>query len=58
MWQTETIPLDEKAYIWIRSKVDATKSGQIIIEIKDNKAISIHYISSEFFVDVDKRNSQ
>ena len=58
MWRTENIPLNEKTYIWIKNKVDKTKSGQIVIEIKDNKVISIHYLSSEYLVDIDKRDEK
>lgn len=54
MWETKKVPLDEKAFIWIKDKVNSTRTGQVIIEIKDNKAAYIHYICSEFFVDVDK----
>jgi hypothetical protein len=50
--------MDEKTYIWIKNKVDATKSGQIVIEIKDNKVISIHYLSSEYLVDVDRKDER
>jgi len=50
--------LDEKTYIWIKSKVDSTKSGQIIIEIKDNRIISIHYLSSEYLVNVDRKDEK
>jgi hypothetical protein len=58
MWRTENIPLNEKTYIWIKNKVDKTKSGQIVIEIKDNKVISIHYLSSEYLVDVDRKGEK
>jgi hypothetical protein len=58
MWRTENIPLNEKTYIWIKNKIDKTKSGQIVIEIKDNKVIPIHYLSSEYLVDVDRKDER
>jgi len=58
MWETKEIPLNEKAYIWIKTKVDSTKRGQIIIDIQDQKSVKIHYICSEYFVDVDKGNQK
>jgi len=58
MWRTENIPMDEKTYVWIKKKVDSTKSGQIVIEIKDNRVISIHYLSSEYLVDVDRKDEK
>lgn len=57
MWKTENIPMNEKTYIWIKNKIDSTKAGQIIIEIKDNRIMSIHYISSEYLVDVDRKDA-
>ena len=58
MWETKEIPLDEKAFIWIKSKVGNIKRGQIIIEIQNQKAVKLHYICSEYFVDVDKGNQK
>jgi|YelNatPaOPRAMG01_1025707.scaffolds.fasta_scaffold03654_13 hypothetical protein len=52
MWHTENIPLNEKTYIWIKSKSNSTKNSQIIIEIK-NKQILIHYLLNEYIIDTD-----
>ncbi len=57
MWKTENILMNEKTYIWIKNKIDSTKTGQIIIEIRDNRIMSIHYISSEYLVDVDRKDN-
>ncbi|KPK42924.1 MAG: hypothetical protein AMJ78_00765 [Omnitrophica WOR_2 bacterium SM23_29] len=54
-WNTTKLPLDEKLIIWIKSKIEGTKRGTIIIEIKDSRVISIHYRTSEYVLDVDSQ---
>lgn len=53
-WNTTTVPLNEKLIFWIKSKIEGTKTGVIIIDIRDSRVISIHYQNSEFVLDVDK----
>jgi hypothetical protein len=48
MWQTENYSLRLRRLTYGLGQGGRYKSGQIIIEIKDNKAISYSYISSEF----------
>lgn len=52
-WNTTKVPLDEKLIIWIKSKIEGTKRGTIVIEIKDSRVISIHYRTSEYAIDID-----
>lgn len=39
-WVTAPIPLNEKVIVWIKSKIKGSKSGTIVIEMKDSKVIS------------------
>lgn len=52
-WKTEHIPLNKKLTLWIKSKIENSKSGVIVIEIKDSKVASVHYNTSEYILDVD-----
>ncbi|MEK6564231.1 MAG: hypothetical protein AABZ65_04290 [Candidatus Omnitrophota bacterium] len=53
-WVTAPIPLNEKVIVWIKSKIKGSKSGTIVIEMKDSKVISVHYNAQEFTLDLDK----
>jgi len=53
-WNTTYAPLSEKLILWIKSKIEDTKKGTILIEVKDSKVISIHLYTSENVYDVDK----
>ena len=53
IWNTTTIPLNNRLILWIKSKIEGTKTGTVIIDIRDSKVVSIHYQKSEFVLDVD-----
>lgn len=46
-WNVTAKPLDDRLIEWIREKIEDKKKGQVIIEIKDNRVISIQYHSKE-----------
>lgn len=52
-WNTTHAPLSNKLILWIKSKIEGTKKGMVIIEIRDSRVIIIHYQNSEYIVDVD-----
>lgn len=52
-WNTTKVPLSEKLIVWIKLRVEGTKRGIIVIEVKDSKVISIHYQTSEYVLDID-----
>ncbi|MEW6008230.1 MAG: hypothetical protein AB1629_01160 [Candidatus Omnitrophota bacterium] len=56
-WNTTHAPLHNKLIVWIKSKIEGTKRGMIIIEIRDSRVISIHYQSSEYIVDIDNQEN-
>ena len=56
-WNTTKVPLDEKLILWVKSKIEGTKRGMIIIDIRDSKVIAIHYHSSEYVLDIDRWES-
>jgi hypothetical protein len=52
-WKTENLPLNKKLTLWIKSKIEKTSKGMIVIEIKDSKIVSVHYNTSGYILDVD-----
>lgn len=52
-WNTTKVPLNERLIVWIKSKIEGTKRGIIVIEIQDSRVISIHYKTSEYVLDID-----
>lgn len=52
-WNTTRVPLNERLIVWIKSKIEGTKRGIIVIEIQDSRVITIHYRTSEYILDFD-----
>lgn len=51
-WNRTNKALSEKLIQWIAQKIEGTRNGSIMIEIKDHRVVSIHYQSSEHVMDL------
>lgn len=52
-WKIEKVPVDENCFIWVSYKNDYGKKAAIIVEIKANKIVALHYHPDKYSVDVD-----
>lgn len=53
-WQTLRIPLNGQIFIWVKQKKKTSKKANLIIEIKDQQVLLIHYSSRRYAIDIDK----
>lgn len=51
-WNTTQLSLNGKLTLWIKSKIENSKEGIIVIEIKDGK-LTAHYRASKYVLDID-----